>query len=116
MRIRLLTFGLLFLGVSLAARGQVRDEVAYSSTDPKKVEVYPNPTTDFLHVKFEEPQAKRVRVNLHNIIGNALEAEVEILDDHQLRVKVKDLPTGYYFLALRDADTNGKRSFKFLKR
>ncbi|MCU0419794.1 MAG: T9SS type A sorting domain-containing protein [Cyclobacteriaceae bacterium] len=112
---RLLVISLLALGASLAAQGQVRDEVAYAN-DARKIELYPNPTTDFLHVKFDEPQAKRVRVNLHNIIGNALEVEVEIIDDHQLRVKVKDLPTGYYFLALRDADTNNKRSFKFLKR
>lgn len=101
---------------SLLALGQSKEEYALTTDPIKLVQLFPNPTIDFLHVKFENPTAKKTKVTLHNIIGNAIEMEIEAIDDYELRIRVKDLPTGYYFLALRDESTNTKSSYKFLKR
>jgi uncharacterized membrane protein SpoIIM required for sporulation len=50
--------------------GQVKDEV-FSGTDPvKAIQVYPNPTTEFLNIKFENPIAAKAKFMIHNIIGN----------------------------------------------
>ena len=68
-----------------------------------------------LNLKFEEPIAKEVKLELHSIIGNSLEVESEIVDDHEVRVKVKDLPAGYYLLDVRRSGTEHS-AFKFLKR
>src|ERR1700712_1900343 len=62
----------------------------------RKVELYPNPAVDFLSVKFETPCARRVKVSMHNIIGNVVEVEIEIVDERELKLNVKDLPLGYY--------------------
>jgi len=78
--------------------------------------IYPNPAIEFLTVSFEQPIAKHSRLTVHNIIGNILEVETETIDDHEIRVKVKDLPVGYYLLAIRDEQNNGRSTLKFLKR
>ncbi len=80
------------------------------------VSVYPNPAIEYVHVRFDEPIAKQTRITLHNIIGNVLEVESEMLDDHELRLRVKDLPVGYYLLAVRDEASNSRSTIKFLKR
>lgn len=97
--------------------GQVREESFYGQTDPVKiVQVYPNPTTEYLTIKFENPAAKKSVFKIHNIIGNELEIEPEILDDHEARIKVKDLHEGYYFLTIQNGQTGIKSTHKFLKR
>lgn len=79
------------------------------------MKIFPNPATDYLSIKFEAPLAKTIKLTLHNIIGNSLEVESEIVDDHEIRLKVKDLPAGVYLLALKE-DGRSQSCFKFLKR
>ncbi len=109
--------GLVVIGrVSL---GQGREEIGlpgYQHSDMvKSVKLYPNPTTEFLRVKLESPNASFVKLKLHNIIGNLLEIESEIIDDNEVRLKVKDLPSGYYLLAIKDERSGFNGVYKFLK-
>jgi len=108
----------LWVGV---ANAQSREEFAQvSNTEQrefsKSVQVFPNPAIEYLNVKFEEPVARRTNLILYNIIGSAMEAEKEVVDDYEVRLRVKDLPTGYYLLALKDEQSNQRGTFKFLKR
>lgn len=82
----------------------------------RSVHIFPNPATEYVHVKIEELPAEKVELTLHNIIGNAIEIEKEIVNEHEIRVKVKDLAAGYYLIALRDEDSNFRGTYKFLKR
>jgi len=109
------------LGLLLSNFGfaQGRDESGFSSStgdQSRLVQFYPNPAIEYLSVKFEAPCADKIRMTLHNILGNVIEVETEVLDRHELRLKVKDLPSGYYLLAFKDAETNFKSTYKFLKR
>ena len=109
------------LGLFLSNLGfaQGRDESGFSNghgDQAKLVQLYPNPATEYLSVKFEAPCADKIRMTLHNILGNVIEVETEVLDRHELRLKVKDLPSGYYLLAFKDSETNFKSTYKFLKR
>ena len=95
---------------------QSREE-AFGPGEPiKSVHIFPNPAIDFLTVKMEHPVVKKTRIILQNIIGNQLEFEAEVIDDYEVKIKVKDLPTGYYFLSVRDEHSNARSAFKFLKR
>ena len=82
----------------------------------KAVHLYPNPTTEFVHIRLETMNIDHVKVSMHNIIGNELPIETEKIDDHELRIRVKDFDSGYYLLALRDEQSNYRGTFKFLKR
>ncbi len=110
-----------FLALLMAIAGQVaygQTEETFSAVNHdalKSVKLYPNPATDFLVIRFEMPVAKTVKLQLHTIIGNELETDAEVVDEFEIHLKVKDLPVGYYLLALQD-DSHQRNSFKFLKR
>ncbi len=111
----LLASALLIL-LTFMAWGQSSDQFAMPGSDPlKSVRVYPNPAVDFISLKFEQPLAKSVTLELHSIIGNSLEVESEVIDDFEVRIRVKDLPSGYYVLDVRMPGAS-HNAFKFLKR
>ena len=114
--IRAYMTSLLLLLLAQVAWGQSTETVALSGADVlKATHLYPNPAIEFLHVKFEQPVAREVSLELHSIIGNVLEVEQEIVDDYEVRVRVKDLPSGYYLLDVKKPGVNHV-AFKFLKR
>lgn len=82
----------------------------------KSVHLFPNPAEEFVHVRSENIQAADVKVTLHNIIGNQINAETEVVDEHEIRVRVKDFTSGYYLISLRDNKRNLTATVKFLKR
>jgi hypothetical protein len=84
----------------------------------KNVSVYPNPAVDvdYVEVKFQPLLAANIKLTLYNIIGNEIPVETEVIDDHKIRIRVKDFATGYYLIALHDEETQFKGTFKFLKR
>jgi hypothetical protein len=85
--------------------------------DPiKLVHIFPNPATDYLHVKLEHVIASKAKITVHTIIGNEMPIETEIVDEHEVRVRVKDFASGYYLLAIKDDEAKIRGTFKFLKR
>jgi hypothetical protein len=85
--------------------------------DPfKLIQLYPNPAVEYLVVHFAEPHPQSVKLTIHSITGNTVEVERETVDEHEIRLRVKDLPSGYYFLSVKDDTANQRGSFKFLKR
>lgn len=82
----------------------------------KSVHLFPNPATEFVDVQLDQFPAAKVELTVHNIIGNELQVETEILEENLIRVKVKDLASGYYLLAVKDEESNFRGTYKFLKR
>lgn len=103
---------------ALTALSQIKEESFFQRTpDPiKSVEIFPNPATEFISVKFEAPVAKKVRLSVHNVIGNTMELETEMVDEHEIKIRVKDLATGYYLISVKDEHLNFGNTYKFLKR
>lgn len=87
-----------------------------TSSMARLVQMYPNPATDFLIVKLQTPHANDVKLAMHSVIGNVLNLDLEIVDEYEIRIRVKDLPTGYYFLSIKEEESGLKASYKFLKR
>jgi hypothetical protein len=98
------------------ANAQSGVEELSSNEEPKAVQVFPNPAIDYVNIRFESPRAKAVSVVLHNIIGNEIDVDAELVDDHIIQLKIKDLPTGYYLITLRQNETSSRTILKFLKR
>ena len=99
-----------------ACYGQAHDEGFHAGDPAKAIQIYPNPATDYLTVKFETPIAKASKLSFHSIIGSSIELEQETIDDFEIRVKVKDLPVGYYIIAVHDPQNNSRAIYKFLKK
>jgi Secretion system C-terminal sorting domain len=109
---------LLSLFVGFRCMAQSHDEAIFSERqDPgKSVQIFPNPATDYVTLRFETPRAKYMKLSLHTIIGNLLEVETEVIDEYELRIKVRELPSGYYLLAINDAESNSRNIYKIVKR
>jgi Secretion system C-terminal sorting domain len=104
-----------FLAIGFSSLAQ--EPTSNSSNElAKTVKLYPNPAVEFLTVKFETAQAKKSKFALHNIIGNELPLEYEVVDDFEVRIKVKDFSTGFYLLFIKNEDTGLKGAYKFLKK
>ena len=82
----------------------------------KSVQVFPNPASEYVHIRLEHIKAADIKLTLHNIIGNEMRAETEIVDEHELRVKIKDLDTGYYLISLQDEKLHLRGIYKILKK
>jgi hypothetical protein len=82
----------------------------------KTVHLFPNPATEDVFVELDHFPAEKVNLTVHSIIGNKLDVETEVVSEHVIRVRVKDLAAGYYLLAVKDEDSNFRGTYKFLKR
>jgi len=80
------------------------------------ISIYPNPATEYIDVNLDQLLASNVSLALYNIIGNPITVETEVIDQHKIRVRVKDFAAGYYLITLRDEETKFKGTYKFLKR
>ena len=107
-----------FLAFSAAIGQQQQDPVALAEKADlsKSIQLYPNPAVDYLNVKLDALKASEAKITLHNIIGNELKIEVEQVNEHQVRIRVKELAAGYYLLAIQDEAARYRGTFKFLKR
>ncbi|HOO10177.1 MAG TPA: T9SS type A sorting domain-containing protein [Cyclobacteriaceae bacterium] len=108
----------LFWGFSFVGYGQNQGQAIYQEAglSDRLVQMYPNPASDYLTVKLPTPHAASVQLALHSVIGNELNVEKEQIDAYEVRIRVKDLPSGYYFLSIKDAGPGLKATYKFLKR
>ena len=81
-----------------------------------KVEIFPNPSVDYLNVHIKNSDLTNTVLIIHSIIGSKFELEVEKVGIDEYRLDVRDLPKGYYLLSIKDAPTDFSKTFKFLKR
>lgn len=80
------------------------------------VEVFPNPATDYVYLRFDDLNASEVNVSLHNIIGNEVPIEREEVNAHEIRIRVKDFAAGYYLAVVQDEQSKFRGTYKFVKR
>ncbi len=81
-----------------------------------QIEVYPNPSIDYLIVNIKDSNLKHTDFEMHSVIGNTVDVLVERVGKDQFKIDVKEYASGYYFLVVKDDQTQFKRAFKFLKK
>ncbi len=118
--VKTISLSLLLAMVTLPAFSQVEEGRVAFGPEPvfatKGVQLYPNPATEYLIVKLNSPNAHNVKLAMHSVIGNVLDFEREQIDEFEVRLQIKELPSGYYFLSINDEESGFKASYKFLKR
>jgi len=110
--------GVLFMSITSFAQNTV-EYPSYSSNDLKienQILIYPNPSVDFLKVSIEESTLENPEIVIHSILGNKLEINSEQTGANEFNVDVKNLPSGYYLLAVKDKASGFSKTYKFLKR
>jgi hypothetical protein len=114
----LLLISLIFSFFSLA-QGDRNEELSYFQNDQviekNKIEIYPNPAVENVFVKIANSELQKVEFELFNIIGNSLDINPEEISRNYYKIKVDDLPAGYYLLIVKDPMTRFNQAFKFNK-
>jgi hypothetical protein len=118
MKRSVLLLGFILLGLaSMAQSGRDFSAFGNQSLEQKNtVEIYPNPSVDFLNVKIENSDLEKTELVVHSIIGSRFKVEIEKTEDAKFKIDVRDLPPGYYLLSIKDPVTEFSKTFKFLKR
>lgn len=81
-----------------------------------QIEIYPNPSVNFLIIEIKNSALERVEFEMRSIIGNKVNVVPEEIGRDKFRINVKDFSTGYYFLVVKDEFTRFKEAHKFLKK
>jgi len=81
-----------------------------------QVEIYPNPTINYLFVEIKNSTLEDVEFEMHSIIGTKVNLTYEELGNFKFRIPVEELNPGYYFLLIKDPKTRYNRALKFVKR
>ncbi len=80
-----------------------------------KVELFPNPTTEFIYVEIHESTLNNPKFEMFSIIGTKVNLKVEKINSNKYKIPVKDYASGYYMLILKDEGARFSQAFKFAK-
>lgn len=81
-----------------------------------QIEVYPNPSIDYIVVNIKNSTLRDTSFELHSIIGNTVKVDAENLGSDKYRINVKNFNPGYYFVVVKDDFSQFKEAYKFLKK
>ncbi len=93
-----------------------RFSVSTMTESPNVVKLFPNPTEDYLHIEIKNSTLEDPKITIYNIIGNEITLDVELKENNIYEVLVKDLPAGYYLVAIKDEKSYFTETYKFVKR
>jgi len=80
-----------------------RGETSFNITD-----LYPIPTSDFIHVDFMAPEQTVVDIEVYDLIGRSIESiKITSTGSNQLKLEVTDYAVGVYFISVQ-SDNNHK--------
>jgi Secretion system C-terminal sorting domain len=109
-------FVAVFLMIGLSVNGQEVSNSNAKTAVKVKIDVFPNPTTDYLTVDFSKLKLERPKIEIRNIVGSQMRATVEKLSKGKHRVDVKDYPPGYYLVVVKDDRTKFRQTVRFSKK
>jgi|TARA_B110000263_G_scaffold132793_1_gene115380 hypothetical protein len=80
------------------------------------IELYPNPATDYITVKFQNKlNVDDFEFKIHSLIGNQLNFDSERVSDRELKIDLKNISKGIFFLIINEKNDRKRKILKFLK-
>ena len=80
------------------------------------IELYPNPATDYITVKFQNKlNVDDFEFKIHSLIGNQLNFDSERVSDRELKIDLKNISKGIFFLIINEKTDRKRKILKFLK-
>jgi len=81
-----------------------------------KLDLYPNPATDFVIIESNSNNINDFDFQLHSIIGNKVNVSKDIISNRKIRFSVKEISNGYYFIIVANENSKYKKALRFLKK
>jgi|GEM_PF-425406 len=79
------------------------------------IEVFPNPTTDFLTVRFDAEKSHALNVSVFNLLGQAIMTDRPLTVPDGSLLSCSDWQPGIYLLQLQDPATNATATVRVVK-
>jgi hypothetical protein len=100
---------------SINFTGDNTDGVAILISKPGSIQLFPNPVSDILHIRFNDARTGLCLIEIIDILGNEIEKlNVECQSGaNNLTISTADLATGLYLLRIQNNDQT--ESIKFYK-
>ncbi|MDB4448081.1 T9SS type A sorting domain-containing protein [Roseivirga sp.] len=117
--VRKLVFGLALLCMAFAASAQTERLVKVSNVndDEKiKVEVFPNPTSDYLTIDLSNLDLKKPKIEIRSIIGTKMRVNLEENGLKKFKVDVQAFRRGYYLVLVMDDQSKFQQTVRFSKK
>ena len=113
-----LVFGLSFMLVAFSVSAQSqRLEASNNKINEKvKVEVFPNPTSNFLNIDLSDLDLVKPKFEIRSIIGKKMTLILEKNGTKKYKVDVKAFSRGYYLLLVTDDKTKFQQTLRFSKK
>lgn len=92
------------------------NKCTYTSIEEKitmlEVNTFPNPATDFLHLRISAQETYPVQIMVLNALGQPLlDNTINFKDYNSTNLYVKDLPSGMYWIQVRQGSRISQKSF-----
>ncbi len=117
--LRKLVFGLALLCVTFAASAQTGNAVKISNTaedEKTKVEVFPNPTSDYLTIDLSNLNLTKPKIEIRSIIGTKMRVDLEKNGLKKYKVDVQTFQRGYYLVLVTDDQSKFQQTVRFSKK
>ena len=107
---------LLTVAFAFQSQAQDRNDLSAKKNGQVKVEVFPNPATNYLTVDLSKLSLQDPKIEIRNIIGSKMTFRSEKLGRNKQRLDVQDYPPGYYLVLVRDDKTKFQQTVRFSKK
>jgi len=117
--LRKLVFGLALLCIASMASAQSERlaNVSNGNGDEKiKVEVFPNPTSDYLTIDLSNLQLRKPKIEIRSIIGTKMRVNLEKNGLKRYKVDVQSFQRGYYLVLVMDDQSKFQQTVRFSKK
>lgn len=117
--LRKFVFGLALLCIAFAASAQTQglSKVSKGNEDEKiKVEVFPNPTSDYLTIDLSNLNLKKPKIEIRSIIGTKMRVNTEKNGLKKYKIDVQTFPRGYYLVLVMDDQSKFQQTVRFSKK
>ncbi len=117
--LRKLVFGLALLCIASMASAQSERlaNVSNGNGDEKiKVEVFPNPTSDYLTIDLSNLELRKPKIEIRSIIGTKMRVNLEKNGLKKYKVDVQSFQRGYYLVLVMDDQSKFQQTVRFSKK
>ena len=79
------------------------------------LEVFPNPTSDVLNIRFSAEQGQMLRASVYNLLGQVMLSDQPLTQPGGSRIDCASWQPGVYILQLQDPATRGVAALRFVR-
>ncbi len=79
------------------------------------IEVYPNPTSDFLHIQYSAGQNGILQATVYDVLGHLVVTSTPLSQPNGSQLDCTSWQAGVYFLQLRDPVTQATATVRFVR-